>query len=675
MFTKKTLVLGVVYIAFAALLPINYVHARLSSKYKEWHTSKLEPPKDGTGAQIVFRVQGSDESNSNKNIKLNEVQSDDNIMTVTSDDNPNNFLHEDYLYAFHPSPNSEQQWQIQRIPNPNRNRKLQEGGAEINNADVIDNTANSEEKSGDENNKSNKEEYISRITSALLSLFCVMLAALAAGLTMGMLSLDPLFLEIKRRSSTDPIERQWSSELLPLLVGHSKRHRLLCSLLLMNSIANEALPLFLDELFPSKLASIGVSVTLVLLFGEIVPSALFTGPNQVELAAKLVPLVKTVMFVLAPIAVPIANVLDWVLPDDSGSGGGEHKNDSSDVEQDVTEGNYYNRTELSALVRIQYESQLADKRRRKNEQKLLLKKPVTGLDPRRSSVFVNSSNDASSSHVSASSRTSAISGSQQDPHNRHGHHSIRSISRDLTASNRTTDGHSELTRRRMPSIHQDEITMIEGALAMTTKVAADIYTPIRRMYALPSDTILDEDTMVEIWARGFSRVPVYCPKPCVSLDDDACPSDFVDVSGIVGVLMVRQLIVVNPEDNRPIETLPLAVPSCIPPSMHLVDLINHFQAGGGRGKGGLHLALVCARPTLATEALERGECIPKDAGVVGVITLEDVVEELLQEEIYDESDRDLELAQWGVNKWKRFVKSKRAQKGETTTTEATPLLA
>jgi len=416
-------------------------------------------------------------------------------------------------------------------------------------------------------------------------------------------------------------------------------------------------------------------VTLVLLFGEIVPSALFTGPNQVELAAKLVPLVKTVMFVLAPIAVPIANVLDWVLPDDSGSGGGEHKNDSSDVEQDVTEGNYYNRTELSALVRIQYESQLADKRRRKNEQKLLLKKPVTGLDPRRSSVFVNSSNDASSSHVSASSRTSAISGSQQDPHNRHGHHSIRSISRDLTASNRTTDGHSELTRRRMPSIHQDEITMIEGALAMTTKVAADIYTPIRRMYALPSDTILDEDTMVEIWARGFSRVPVYCPKPCVSLDDDACPSDFVDVSGIVGVLMVRQLIVVNPEDNRPIETLPLAVPSCIPPSMHLVDLINHFQAGGGRGKGGLHLALVCARPTLATEALERGECIPKDAGVVGVITLEDVVEELLQEEIYDEADRDLELAQWGVNKWKRFVKSKRAQKGETTTTEATPLLA
>lgn len=575
------------------------------------------------------------------------------------------------MYAFHPSPNSEQQWQIQRIPNPNRNRKLQEGGAEINNANIIDNTANSEDKSGDENNMNNKEEYISRITNALLSLSCVMLAALAAGLTMGMLSLDPLSLEIKRRASTDPIERQWSSELLPLLVGHSKRHRLLCSLLLMNSIANEALPLFLDELFPSKLASIGVSVTLVLVFGEILPSALFTGPNQVELAAKLVPLVKTVMFVLAPIAVPIAKVLDRVLHDDSGGDGGEHKNDSSDVEQDVTEGNYYNRTELSALVRIQYESQLADKRRRKNEQKILLKNPAAGLDPRRSSVFVNSSNDASSSHVSASSRTS-------DPNSRHGHHSIRGISRDLTAANRTTDDHSELTRMRMPSIHQDEITMIEGALAMTTKVAADIYTPIRRMYALPSDTILDEDTMVEIWARGYSRVPVYCPKPCVSSDDNACKPDFIDASGIVGVLMVRQLIVVNPEDNRPMETLPLAVPSCISPSMHLVDLINHFQAGGGRGKGGLHLALVCARPTLATEALGRGESIPKDAGLVGVITLEDVVEELLQEEIYDEADRDLELAQWGVNKWKRFVnrkKSKNVQKGTTTTTEATPLLA
>ena len=93
---------------------------------------------------------------------------------------------------------------------------------------------------------------------------------------MGLLSLDPLTLEIKRRASTSAEERKYSEDLLPLLVGHSKRHRLLVTLLLMNAAANEALPLFLDELFPGKLASILVSVTLVLFFGEIVPSGKVT---------------------------------------------------------------------------------------------------------------------------------------------------------------------------------------------------------------------------------------------------------------------------------------------------------------------------------------------------------------------------------------------------------------
>jgi hypothetical protein len=74
-------------------------------------------------------------------------------------------------------------------------------------------------------------------------------------------------------------------------------------------------------------------------------------------------------------------------------------------------------------------------------------------------------------------------------------------------------------------------------------------------------------------------------------------------------------------------------------------------------KGG-HMALVCARPregnqalsqhhgtTTATvgddsagEALLRPNGIPTEAGFMGVITLEDVIEALLQEQIYDEYD-------------------------------------
>ena len=496
---------------------------------------------------------------------------------------------------------------------------------------------------GEENTSS-----IFLLTNIFLVLLCVATAATAAGLTMGLLSLDPLSLEIKRRTGRME-ERKWSSTLLPLLLGHSKRHRLMVSLLLMNAIANEALPLFLDELLGGygKYVSILVSVTLVLFFGEIVPSAFFTGPNQVEVSAKLVPLVKVVMAVLSPLAIPIAKLLDRVL---------HHGDEGGDIEDDVTEGNYMNRGELGALVRIQYEAQLADQRRRKQTNTKLLR-----------ALPVHHSNSKPRREHSNISTCSSTESSQ-----RHTHHSIREIAKEITLANNTKPA-----LKKTLSIHADEITMIEGALAMTVKVAADVCTPLRRVYALPSDTILDEDTCVSIWSRGFSRIPIYDSTTSDGAVVDSTTDDCVaDISGIMGVLLSRQLIVINPTEERPLATVPLVLPPCIHVSMHLVDLINMFQAAGGRGKGGLHLAIVCARPEIATEALERGDAIPKDAGVVGIVTLEDVVEELLQEEIYDEVDRDLELSQWAISKWKRFVKRKRLARSNAVAavTEVTPLI-
>ena len=51
------------------------------------------------------------------------------------------------------------------------------------------------------------------------------------------------------------------------------------------------------------------------------------------------------MFVLSPIAVPIAKLLDKVLHDDGG-----HGSHGADAEEDVTEGNYYNRTEVGTYL-------------------------------------------------------------------------------------------------------------------------------------------------------------------------------------------------------------------------------------------------------------------------------------------------------------------------------------
>jgi hypothetical protein len=59
----------------------------------------------------------------------------------------------------------------------------------------------------------------------------------------------------------------------------------------------QQLPLFLDAIVPPWLAII-LSVSLVLFFGEIVPSALFTGPQQLRIAARFSPGVRCAIFPL-----------------------------------------------------------------------------------------------------------------------------------------------------------------------------------------------------------------------------------------------------------------------------------------------------------------------------------------------------------------------------------------
>ena len=389
------------------------------------------------------------------------------------------------------------------------------------------------------------------LKNGLLSLLCVIVAALAAGLTMGMLSLDPMMLLIKVRAASDPAERKQAELLLPLV---RQRHRLLVTLLLLNSIANEALPLFLDEIVGGA-AAVLISVTLVLFFGEIIPSAVFTGPNQLSIASRLVPLVRAVMTMLCPLAWPIAKALDVVLHNDDD----DHDGGTS----------IYNRGELTALVRIQYEAKLAAKGRRKSQRR--------------------------ESHLS-----------QRFTESR----------RDSSQVGRGGMGH------RSKSMHGDEVAMVEGALRMMSTMALDVMTPLRKVFALPFEMELDERNVVEIYRRGYSRVPVYAPFEGGKSPEESSGGDGpLDGGGsippggrIVGVLMTNKLIVVDPDDCRPVSTLPLRQPIGVPPTMNLVDLINLMQTGGRGNKGG-HMAVVCARPGLANRSLDNGQPIPDEVSL------------------------------------------------------------
>ena len=101
----------------------------------------------------------------------------------------------------------------------------------------------------EEESESPENDLVFYVTNGSLAFMCVCVAALAAGLTMGLVSQEILDLKIKEVASESEEERRQARSLVPLLRDH---HRLLVTLLLINALANEALPLFLDELVPSK---------------------------------------------------------------------------------------------------------------------------------------------------------------------------------------------------------------------------------------------------------------------------------------------------------------------------------------------------------------------------------------------------------------------------------------
>jgi CBS domain containing-hemolysin-like protein len=108
----------------------------------------------------------------------------------------------------------------------------------------------------------------------MLVIFCVLVAGFMSGLTVGLASIDKLDLEIKGAIGTESEKK--SAAVIAKVVHH--HHWMLCTLLICNATVMEAMPLFLDRLLSPYLA-IAISVTAVLIFGEVIPQAFCTGPK------------------------------------------------------------------------------------------------------------------------------------------------------------------------------------------------------------------------------------------------------------------------------------------------------------------------------------------------------------------------------------------------------------
>jgi ankyrin repeat/SOCS box protein 13/metal transporter CNNM len=139
------------------------------------------------------------------------------------------------------------------------------------------------------------------------AMFLVCFAGMMSGLTLGLLSMDQLELKLLIAAGT-PKEQKFAKKILPLI---EKEHLLLVTLLLFNALAMEALPIVLDKMVSSYLAII-ISVTAVLLFGEVIPQGVCSRYG-LYIGAFMSPFVRVLIFLAYPIAWPVAKLLDCIL--------------------------------------------------------------------------------------------------------------------------------------------------------------------------------------------------------------------------------------------------------------------------------------------------------------------------------------------------------------------------
>lgn len=79
-----------------------------------------------------------------------------------------------------------------------------------------------------------------------------------------------------------------------------------------------SLYLFILDRLVNEYESILISVTVVLVFGEIIPQAFCCGPDQIDIAYIMAKPTKILMYLTSPLAYPIARLLDILI--------GQHKN-------------------------------------------------------------------------------------------------------------------------------------------------------------------------------------------------------------------------------------------------------------------------------------------------------------------------------------------------------------
>lgn len=148
-------------------------------------------------------------------------------------------------------------------------------------------------------------------------------------------------------------------------------------------------------------------------------------------------------------------------------------------------------------------------------------------------------------------------------------------------------------------IEEEEKEMIHSIVGFGETTAKEVMTPRTSMFALEGERTLDE-VLDEIIEKGFSRIPVY--------------EDTID--NIIGVLYLKDVlgIIKDGKTDTPIKKF-IRSGYFVPETKSIIEILQEFRSMK------VHIALV----------------LDEYGGIVGIVTIEDLIEEITGE-IRDEYD-------------------------------------
>ncbi len=150
-------------------------------------------------------------------------------------------------------------------------------------------------------------------------------------------------------------------------------------------------------------------------------------------------------------------------------------------------------------------------------------------------------------------------------------------------------------------LDEDEVEIIRGALQLSEKKVRDVMMPIKDVFWLTPNTLLTDAKIDEIKAAGRSRIPIF------NKDRSQC----------YGVLLMKELVDIDfDEHTYRVDDLNLHPVRLVGSKTALDTMLRKFIASS------THLFPV-----------------EKDDKIVGIITIEDIIEEIVGQEIEDETDK------------------------------------